>query len=58
MQAVLPVMRRQKSGTIVNVSSVGGKVAVPLNSVYNSTKFALKGLTEGMRYEVTGHISI
>jgi NAD(P)-dependent dehydrogenase (short-subunit alcohol dehydrogenase family) len=52
MQAVLPVMRRQKSGTIVNVSSVGGKVAVPLNSVYNSTKFALEGLTEGMRYEV------
>jgi NAD(P)-dependent dehydrogenase (short-subunit alcohol dehydrogenase family) len=47
MQAVLPVMRRQKSGTIVNVSSVGGKVAVPLNSVYNSTKFALEGLTEG-----------
>jgi NAD(P)-dependent dehydrogenase (short-subunit alcohol dehydrogenase family) len=54
-QKVLPVMRMQTSGggTIVNVSSVGGRVGVPVLSAYQSTKFALEGLSESMSYELT-----
>jgi NAD(P)-dependent dehydrogenase (short-subunit alcohol dehydrogenase family) len=55
-QQVLPVMRKQKSGggggTIVNVSSVGGRMSVPILSAYQSTKFALEGLSESMSYEM------
>jgi NAD(P)-dependent dehydrogenase (short-subunit alcohol dehydrogenase family) len=51
-QQVLPVMRKQKSGTIVNVSSVGGRIGVPILSAYQSTKFALEGLSESMLYEL------
>jgi NAD(P)-dependent dehydrogenase (short-subunit alcohol dehydrogenase family) len=48
MQAVLPHMRKQKSGRIINVSSVGGIWGQPLNDVYCASKFALEGFTEGM----------
>ena len=51
-QLVLPTMRKQKSGTIVNVSSVGGRISLPVLSAYNSTKFALEGLSESMSYEL------
>lgn len=51
-QAVLPIMRKQGDGTIVNISSVGGQVGVPILSAYNSTKFALEGLSESMSYEL------
>ena len=52
-QAVLPTMRNQDGGcTIVNISSVGGLVGVPILSAYNSTKFALEGLSESMSYEL------
>lgn len=49
---VLPVMREQNSGIIVNVSSVGGRIGLPVLSAYHSTKFALEGLSESILYEV------
>ncbi len=51
-QQVLPVMRRRKSGRIINVSSVGGLVGYPFSAAYCSTKFALEGLSESLSYEV------
>src|ERR671921_368319 len=51
-QQVLPVMRKQNSGTIVDVSSVGGRIGIPVLSAYQSTKFALEGLSESMSYEL------
>ena len=49
---VIPIMRNQAGGIIINVSSVGGKIGIPLNSAYISSKFALEGLSESMRYEL------
>jgi len=51
-KAVLPHMRKQKSGVIVNIGSVGGKITTPLGSLYHSTKFALEGLSESINYEL------
>jgi NAD(P)-dependent dehydrogenase (short-subunit alcohol dehydrogenase family) len=51
-QQVLPVMRKQNSGTIVNVSSIGGRMSFPALSAYHSTKFALEGLSESISYEL------
>ena len=51
-QAVLPVMRKQKRGIIVNVSSIAGRIGFPVTPAYISTKFALEGLSESMRYEL------
>jgi short-subunit dehydrogenase len=52
MQAVIPIMRKQRSGKIVNITSMGGRVAVPLDSIYHGTKFALEGLSESIQYEL------
>lgn len=52
IQAVLPTMRNQKSGVIVNVSSVAGRIGFPVTPGYISSKFALEGLSESMRYEL------
>ena len=51
-QAVLPIMRRQKSGTIANISSGAGRFGFPGSSAYVSTKFAVEGLSESMSYEL------
>ena len=50
--AVLPGMRRRHEGRIVNVSSIGGKVSIPHLVPYNASKFALVGLSEGLRAEL------
>lgn len=52
MQKVLPIMRKQKTGTIVNVSSIAGRIGFPMGSSYVSSKFALEGLSESMSYEL------
>jgi NAD(P)-dependent dehydrogenase (short-subunit alcohol dehydrogenase family) len=51
-QQVLPIMRKQNNGIIVNVSSVGGRIGLPGLSAYHATKFALEGLSESMSYEL------
>lgn len=51
--AVLPQMKRRGSGRIVNISSVGGKIGVPHLVPYSASKFALVGLSEGLRAELT-----
>ena len=51
-QAVLPIMREQKSGIIVNISSAAGRFGYPGESAYVSTKFAIEGLSESMVYEL------
>jgi NAD(P)-dependent dehydrogenase (short-subunit alcohol dehydrogenase family) len=51
-QAVLPIMRKQRHGTIVNISSIAGRIGFPLTSAYVSSKFALEGLSESMAYEI------
>ena len=51
-KAVLPIMRIQNSGIIVNLSSIVGKMAIPLNSAYTSSKFAVEGFSESVRYEL------
>ncbi|KAF1325838.1 Dehydrogenase, partial [Globisporangium splendens] len=57
LRAVLPYMRRQKSGVIANVGSIGGWRALPANGVYCTTKFAVAGLSESLRAEVA-HLNI
>jgi NAD(P)-dependent dehydrogenase (short-subunit alcohol dehydrogenase family) len=51
-QLVLPMMRAQKSGKIVNVTSIGGKIWEPLGSWYHATKYAVEGLSDCLRVEV------
>jgi NAD(P)-dependent dehydrogenase (short-subunit alcohol dehydrogenase family) len=51
-QLVIPVMRRQGSGRIVNVSSVGGKIYTPFGAWYHGTKFALEGMSDVLRGEL------
>lgn len=52
IRAVLPTLRSQRSGTIVNVSSMGGVIGFPASSMYNATKFAVEGLTAGLRHDL------
>ena len=51
-QQVLPGMRLRKSGKIVNISSMGGKIWTPFGAWYNATKFAVEGFSDSLRLEV------
>ena len=51
-QAVLPHFRAQRSGTIINISSIGGKITFPLGTLYHGTKFAVEGLSESLHFEL------
>ncbi|MBV9213163.1 MAG: SDR family NAD(P)-dependent oxidoreductase [Actinobacteria bacterium] len=53
-QLVLPGMRRQGWGRIVNLSSVAGRVTMPGSGIYSSTKFAIRAMTDALRFEVRG----
>jgi NAD(P)-dependent dehydrogenase (short-subunit alcohol dehydrogenase family) len=52
IQAVLPAWRKRRSGVIVNVSSVSGRVSAPLEAAYSASKFALEAFTESLHVEV------
>jgi short-subunit dehydrogenase len=52
--AVLPSMRRRRSGRIINIASIGGKISVPHLLPYSASKFALVGFSEGLRAELAG----
>lgn len=51
-RVVLPIMRRQHGGYIVNISSIGGLIGIPFQSLYSASKFAVEGFTEALRAEV------
>ena len=52
IKTVLPIMRQQKAGVIINISSVGGRLTYPFSTLYHATKFAVEGLTDSLQYEV------
>jgi len=61
MQLAIPIMRKQGSGHIINISSVAGKRGLPLSGIYCATKFALDGITQSLRLEVKDagiHVSL
>jgi short-subunit dehydrogenase len=52
MQAVIPVMRRQRGGTIINISSVAGHIPIPFHAAYSATKFALNAMGKAASVEL------
>ena len=52
VKAVLPLMRQQKHGRIINISSLSGLTPIPFMGIYSASKFALEGYTEALRLEV------
>jgi len=60
-RSVLPIMRKHKSGNIVNVSSIAGRIGFPASSAFVSSQFAIEGLSESMRFELEPfgiHVSV
>ena len=55
VQLVLPTMRARRSGTVVNVSSIGGKIYAPLGALYHATKHAVEGFSDALRLELEPH---
>lgn len=51
-KAVLPHMRQRGTGTIVNISSIGGQMTFPLGTLYHGTKFAVEGISEALHFEL------
>jgi len=51
-KAVIPLMRENKEGVIINISSFLGKIGLPLLTLYNSSKYAVEGITDSLRYEL------
>jgi NAD(P)-dependent dehydrogenase (short-subunit alcohol dehydrogenase family) len=52
IKAILPHFKKNKKGIIINITSIGGLMTLPLFGVYNSSKFALEGLSEGLWYDL------
>ena len=52
IQKIAPIMRKQNNGHIVNISSVAGRIGFPVSPAYISSKFALEGLSESLRFEL------
>ena len=52
IQKVAPIMRKQGTGDIVNISSIAGRIGFPVSTAYISSKFAIEGLSESLRYEL------
>lgn len=55
IRSVIPIMRSQKSGAIVNVTSEAGRIGFPFNSVYEGAKFGIEGFSESIRFELKDH---
>jgi len=53
-KAVIPKMRQSQSGVIINISSFLGKIGLPLLTFYNASKYAVEGITDSLRYELSG----
>ena len=53
IKGILPQLRKQKDGVIINISSIAGRFGLPFTSLYNSSKFAVEGLTECLHYELS-----
>lgn len=51
IKVILPLMRHRKTGTIINLSSIAGRMGLPLYSLYNASKYAIEGFTESLFYE-------
>ena len=53
MQGIIPHFRERKSGTIINISSMGGKITFPLGTLYHGSKFAVEGMSEALSFEMS-----
>lgn len=51
-KAVIPIMRKERKGFIINISSIGGLIAVPFQGFYSASKFAVEGYSEALQHEV------